>query len=140
MKTITRNLVLFALLLLAYTLLFRFGLSSLLDAERFIWVWPLAIIYAGAIFATAWSLGSRDGKDNFLFDAGLRWNLTTWIVWGASSEAWFLLDLHSRYESVRTLHLTLIIWFVFIILHVILFLILRRKRTIDGIYKEDIFE
>lgn len=139
MKIISRNLLLFAFLLLAYTLAFRFGLSTLLPAEKWIWVIVISVAYGAAIFVTAWTTGKRDGMNNFLFDAGFRWNLTTFIVWGVASEAWFLLGLHSSYESIRVVHITLLIWSGFLILHLILFLILRR-RTIKGIHKTDIFE
>jgi hypothetical protein len=139
MKIISRNLLLFASLLLAYTLAFRFGLSNLLAAEKWIWVIVISVAYGAAIFVTAWTTGKRDGINNFLFDAGFRWNLTTFIVWGAASEAWFLLNLHSTYESIRVVHITLLVWSGFLILHLILFLILRR-RTIKGIHKTDIFE
>ncbi len=80
MKIITRNLLLFAILLFAYTLLFRFGLRILLTAEKWIWVMVISLIYGAIIFVTAWMTGRRDGKENFLFDAGFRWNLTTFIV------------------------------------------------------------
>jgi len=139
MKIISRNLLLFALLLFIYSVLFRFGLSTLLTAERWVWVVLISVAYGASIFVTAWMTGKRDGMNNFLFDAGFRWNLTTFIVWGAVSEAWFLLGLHSRYESIRIVHITLLIWSGFLILHFILFLILRR-RTIKGVHKSDIFE
>jgi hypothetical protein len=139
MKIITRNLLLFALLLLLYTVLFRFGLSSLLTAEAWFWVAAIAAAYGAIIFVTAWMTGRRDGMENFLFDAGFRWNLTTFVVWGAASEAWFLLDLHSAYESIRVVHITLLIWSGFLVLHFVLLLILKR-RTIKGIHKSDIFE
>ncbi len=83
--------------------------------------------------------GRRDGRENFLFDAGFRWNLTTFLVWGLASEAWFLLGLHSVHETIRVVHITLLIWSGFLVLHFILFLILRR-RTIKGVHKSDIFE
>jgi len=65
--------------------------------------------------------------------------MTTFVVWGAASEAWFLQDLHSAYESIRVVHITLLIWSGFLVMHLILFLILKR-RTIRGIQKSDIFE
>ncbi|MCK5135390.1 MAG: hypothetical protein KAR19_06335 [Bacteroidales bacterium] len=139
MKIVTRNLITYATLLLAYTLLFRFGLSSLLTAEKWIWVKVIAVIYGAMIFVTAWMTGRRDGKENFLFDAGFRWNLTTGIVWGLVSEGWFLLGLHSNYESIRMIHIPLLIWSGFLVLHFSLFLILKR-RTIGGVHKTDIFE
>ena len=139
MKIVSRNLLLYALLLLIYTVLFRFGLSSLLAAERWVWVILIAVAYGAIIFVSAWMTGKRDGMNNFLFDAGFRWNLTTFIVWGIASEAWFLLGLHSAYESIRIVHITLFIWSGFLVLHLILFLILR-KRTIKGVHKTNIFE
>jgi len=95
MKIISRNLLIFALLLFIYTVLFRFGLGELLTAEKW--------------------------------------------VWGLASEGWFLLGLHSAHETIRIVHITLLIWSGFLILHLILFLILRR-RTIKGIHKTNIFE
>lgn len=139
MKIVSRNLLLYALLIFAYTLLFRFGLSNLLTAEKWIWVMVISILYGTVITATAWTLGRRDGKDTFLFDAGFRWSLTTFIFWGIASEAWFLLELHSDHESIRIVHITLLIWSGFLVLHFILFLLLRRK-TIKGVQKSDIFE
>lgn len=139
MKVISRNLLLFAFLLFVYTLLFRFGLGALLTAEKWFWVYMIAIVYGGMIFITAWTTGKRDGMENFLFDAGFRWNMTTFVVWGIASEAWFLLGLHSAHESIRIVHITLLIWSGFLLLHFILFLILRR-RTIKGVHKTDIFE
>lgn len=139
MKIISKNLLLFAFLLLAYTLLFRFGLGSLLTAEKYGFVAIISLLYGGIIFVTAWMTGRRDGRENFLFDAGFRWNLTTFLVWGLASEAWFLLGLHSVHETIRVVHITLLIWSGFLVLHFILFLILRR-RTIKGVHKSDIFE
>lgn len=139
MKIVSRNLLLFALLLFIYSVLFRFGLSSLLTAERWVWVILISVAYGAAIFFTAWTTGKRDGMNNFLFDAGFRWNLTTFVVWGAVSEAWFLLGFNSAYEPIRIVHITLLIWSGFLLLHFILFLILRR-RTIKGVHKTNIFE
>lgn len=139
MKIVSRNLLLFAFLLLIYTLAFRYGLGALLTAEKWIWVLIISVAYGAAIFVTAWMTGKRDGMQNFLFDAGFRWNLTTFLVWGVASETWFLLGLHSSHESIRVVHITLLIWSGFLILHFILFLVLRR-RTIKGIHKTNIFD
>lgn len=139
MKIISQNLLIYAALLLVYTVLFRFGLSSLLTAEKFLWVMIIALLYGGLIFGTAWRTGWKDGKENFLFDAGLRWNLTTGIIWGGVSEIWFRLGYNSRYEDIREVHIPLLIWSGVIVLHLILFLILRR-RTIKGVHRSDIFE
>jgi malonate transporter len=99
----------------------------------------ISVLYGGIIFVTAWMTGRRDGRENFLFDAGFRWNMTTFVVWGVASEAWFLLGLHSAHETIRVVHITLLIWSFFLLLHFLLFLILRR-RTIKGVHKMDIFD
>jgi len=139
MKIISRNLLLYALLLFVYTITFRFGLGELLTAEKWIWVIFISVAYGAMIFFTAWTTGKRDGMNNFLFDAGFRWNLCTFLVWGIASEAWFLLELQSAHENIKVVHITLLIWSGFLVLHFILFLILRR-RTIKGVHKSDIFE
>jgi hypothetical protein len=140
MKFISKNLIIYASLLFVYTVLFRLALSSLLTAERWFWVMVIAVVYGGMSFVTAWMTGKRDGMENFLFDAGFRWNLVTGIVWGLVSEAWFLLGFSSVHESIRAVHITLLIWGGFLVLHFILYRILVRRRTIKGVHRGDIFE
>jgi len=106
MKIISKNLLLYAFLLLVYTFLFRLGLSHLLTAEKWIWVIVISVLYGTIIPISAWLTGRRDGKENFLFDAGFRWTFTTFLAWGLASEAWFLLGLGSVHESIRVVHKT----------------------------------
>lgn len=59
----------------------------------------------------------------------------------------FFLIALDRYRNPKTnciknfwvVHITLLIWSGFLVLHFILFLILRR-RTIKGVHRSDIFE
>lgn len=139
MKVLTKNLSLFAILIFIHTSLFRFGLSSLLDAEKYGLVILISIIYALLMGLTGWLTGRRDGKDSFLFDAGFRWHFTTYLVWGLVSETWFLLGLNAAGEKIWQVHTTLLIWGCFLLIHLIVFLVLRKK-TIKGVHKADIFE
>lgn len=139
MKVFTKNLRLYAILILLHTILFRFGLSSMLEAEKYGGVIVFAVIYGLLMALTGWLTGRRDGKDSFLFDAGFRWHCTTYLVWGLISEAWFLLGLNAAGEKIRQVHTTLLIWGCFLLIHLIIFLVLRKK-TIKGVHKADIFE
>lgn len=139
MKIISRNLLIFAALLFIYTVLFRFGLSSILTAEKYIWILVIVILYSLVTFFTAWSLGKRDGREYFLFDAGLRWNLTTVFICSLVGEGWFLLGFQSAHENIRQIHIQVLVMSAVLLLHLIIFMILR-KRTIKGVHKSNIFE
>ena len=139
MKFITKNLIAYALLLLVYSLIFRYTLSSVLEAEKFIWAMVSGVVYGVVIFITAWKLGKGHSIKKFIFDAGLGFNVTTYIVWGLVSELWFILGLNSAYENIRSVHYTLIIWGVFLVIHFLIYLRLR-SRTIKGVLKSEIFD
>jgi hypothetical protein len=92
------------------------------------------------MFLSGWGTGHREGKENFRFDAGFRWNVVTFVMYHLVSLPWFWLGFNSAKEDIRSgIYIALVIWSVFLILHLILFLILRR-RTIKGIHKTEIFE
>jgi len=139
MKIISKNLLLFAALIFVYTVLFRYGLGSMLAAENYGWVIALSIIYGCLMGFTGWFTGYREGRQNFLFDAGFRWNLCTFLVFGSVSLAWVHIPIKPWSGSAQSVHITLLIWSFFLFLHFLLFLILRR-RTIKGVHKSDIFE
>lgn len=139
MKIFTKYYVLYLVLFAVYTIVFRYLLSSSLDAEHYTRVWIYAILYGLVIFITAWNLGKADGIKRFRFDAGTRFHAGTYLVWGIISELWFLLDLGSSHETIRIVHFTLIFWGFFLMLHFIFFFFLR-KRTIKGIHKSELFD
>ena len=139
MKFISKNLIAYSFLLLAYSLIFRYTLSSLLDAEKFILAMVSGVVYGVLIFITAWILGKAHSVKKFVFDAGLGFNVTTYIVWGLVSELWFILGFNSKYESIISVHYALIIWGVFLVLHFLLYWRLRSK-TIKGVLKSEIFD
>jgi hypothetical protein len=139
MKILSKQLALFAALFSIYTVAFRYLLSSSLQHERYSIVWVYAVLYAVAIFITAWNLGKADGMKKILFDAGLRFHVTNYLCFGIISELWFILGLNSDKESINTVHYTMIFWGLGVLLHLAIFLMLR-KNTIRGIQRSDIFD
>jgi hypothetical protein len=139
MKYITANQLRFGALLLIITIPFRLGLSRLLDANEFTTVWVLAAVYALVVFAMGWIFGRKDYESLPIYDIGFRFHLTTFIICNGVAEILFLLKFNSRYEDIRVVHLTTLIWGVFIIIHFIVFLA-TRKNAIKGISKADIFD
>jgi cobalamin synthase len=139
MKFFSKQLGLFAALFTIYTIAFRYLLSNSLQNEQFNMVWIFAALYAAAIFITAWNLGKADGMKKIFFDAGLRFHVTNYLIFGIVSELWFFLGFNSDKESINIVHYTMFFWGLGLILHFIIFLLLRRN-TIRGIQRSDIFD
>jgi len=139
MKFITKNLIVYAILLFIYSIIFRYTLSSVLEAEKFVLAMVSGVVYGVLIFITAWILGKAHSLKKFVFDAGLGFNVTTYIIWGLVSELWFILSYNSKYESIKSVHYTLIFWGVFLVIHFIIYWRLRN-RTIKGVLKSEIFD
>lgn len=90
----------------------------MLDAEMYTGIIAIAIIYYLLMALTDWLTGRRDGRESFIFDAGFRWHFSTYLVWGIVSEAWFLLGFHAKSETIRTVHITLLIWACLLFFHI----------------------
>lgn len=138
MKILTRQLIIFAILMAVYTLIFRIGLSYCIGKSAWIILGIASLVYGGSIFFTAFFLGRSDAQDSPFFDLGLRFHVTSYLIWGGVSFGWFYLGKPFRYEHVSNILHVLIYWGFLIILHTVIFLILR-KDTIRGIRKDDIF-
>ena len=139
MKILSKQIALYAIFFTLYTIAFRFLLSYSLNIEMYSVIWIYAVLYAVLIFFTAWQLGKSESLRSFIFDAGLKIHTVTYLIWGIISEAWFLLGFASGKESASVVHITLIFWGLGLILHIVIFLVLR-KNTIRGIQKSEIFE
>lgn len=138
MKIFTRQLIIFAMLMAAYTLIFRIGLSWCIGHETWILLGALSLIYGVTIFFTAFFLGRSDAQENPFFDLGLRFHVTSYLVWGAVSFGWFYLGNPHKYEHVTDILHPLLYWGFILMLHTLIFLI-ARKNTIRGIPKDEIF-
>ncbi|MFA6128286.1 MAG: hypothetical protein WC699_13370 [Bacteroidales bacterium] len=138
MKILTKQLIIFALLIAVYTLIFRAGLSYCIGHHVWILLGASSLIYSGLIFFTAFFLGKSDAQQNPFFDLGLRFHITSYLIWGAVSFGWFYLGNPHKYEHVEDILQVLIFWGFIIILHTVIFLY-TRKDTIRGIRKDEIF-
>lgn len=138
MKIFTRQLIVFAILLAVYTLVFRMGLSYFIGSKAWILLWGSAILYGTIIAFTAYFLGKADAQDNPFFDLGLRFHVASYVIWSGVSFAWFYLGNPHKYERVTDILYPLIIWSFILVLHTAAFLI-TRKKTIRGIRKDEIF-
>lgn len=139
MKIITRNQLIFAGLLTILTIAFRYGLSTLPDKELFVQVWYMAALYGIIICIIGWILGKRDYLSLPLYDVGIRFHATTYIICNIIGELWFVVGFQSTHEHIKIIHLSALIWGLGLLLHFILFLY-SRKNAIQGIKKTEIFE
>ncbi|MEN5436578.1 hypothetical protein ABE545_23305 [Sphingobacterium faecium] len=106
MKSITKNVLLYAIVALLLTITFRYCLSSVLEAKEYTLISLIAIAYGISMFASGWYFGNKDRKDLELHDIGFRFHLVTYIIFNAISEIWFLLGFNSTNEQVYGTQLT----------------------------------
>lgn len=139
MKAITRNLVLFSIGLIVFTIVFRYVLSTMLQAEHFVGIWIIAVLYAIIVFINGWIFGKRDKLTLPLYDVGFRFHLATYVICNSIAEIWYSLGLQSDFENIKAVHLTVLFWGIGLFIHFIIYLY-TRKNAIKGIKKSEIFE
>ena len=139
MKAFTTNLMYFAISFFLGAVAFRYGMSYSLECKYFDFVWILAIIYFFFNFLIGWHFCKNDYKSIPLNDVGFRFHFVTYFLFNSIGILWFLLDLNSNYESLRLVYLIAIFWGIGLIIHFIFYL-LERKKSINGLSKEDLFE
>lgn len=135
----TKNLIRFAITFALFTLTFRYVLSYLLEEKMFTLVWATAAFFMILFFGTGWFYGKKDHKELPIYDIGFRFHLATYVIFNTISEFWFLLGLQSSYESIKMVHYTAIFWGIGLLAHLIFYL-MTRKNTINGLNKNEIFE
>ncbi len=138
MKILTKQLAIFAILMAVYTLAFRIGLSYCIGHSAWVILGLSSLVYFLIIFFTAFFLGKSDAQDNPFFDLGLRFHVTSYMIWAVVSFGWFYLGYPHHYEHVTDILYPLLYWGFILILHTVIFLI-TRKDTIRGIRKDEIF-
>lgn len=139
MKTTTKNLIIYALILMVLTILFRYVMSLALANEIFYMPWPIGIVYGTIIFIIAWNFGKRIRLDLPILDLGFRMHFVTYLVCNIIGEAWFIFGFHSRFEHIRVIHITALAWGVGLLFHYISFRF-ARKDSIKGLKKSEIFD
>jgi len=140
MKTLkTSSLFWFAAVAICLTIAFRFFLSYGIDNKIALLVNLNAIVYGLLMFGAGWYFGKKEAEYLPVSDIGFRFHLATYIIYNLISQTWFVAGFNSVYEKQSLVHMTMIIWGGFLLLHFIVFL-LTRKNTIKGLHKNDIFE
>ena len=139
MKTMTKHLAGFAATALILTIAVRASLSFLLEARQFALTYVVAGIYAICMFAAGWLFGEKESQHLPIYDIGFRYNLITFLIFNGISELWFILGFNSDYERISSVHFAAILWGTIVLIHYFFFL-RYRKKSINGLNKEDLFE
>lgn len=139
MKTITKNLMYYAIFFFTAAIVFRYCLSATLENRSFTLVWILAVGYFLFNFFIGWFFGKKDYESLPLYDIGFRIHFLTYILFNMVSVLWFLFGFNSQFENIGIVFSIALFWGIILLLHFVFYLI-ERKRTINGLNKEDIFE
>jgi hypothetical protein len=139
MKTLTKNLMYFAVLFFIGAIVFRYSLSDFIENRSYTLIWIIAIIYFFFNFFIGWFYGKRDYEALPLYDIGFRFHFVTYLIFNAVSVLWFLFGFHSHFESIKMVYSIILFWGIGLLIHFVFYLI-ERKNSINGLNKEDIFE
>ena len=136
---ITKHLVWFTITTLLLSIGFRLLLNFLLNEQLYVFSDVAGAVYGASVFAAGWLFGEKEGRHLPINDMGFRYNLATFLVFNLVWGGWIVLGLNGEYGSLRSLYGIALIWSPLLLIH--LFLSLRlRKKSIEGLDKEDIFE
>lgn len=138
-KMITPYLLRFMIAATLLTIVFRYLLSYFLTNEQYIGVILIAMGYGLGMFFSGLYFGKKDGAYLPIFDIGFRFHLATFVVHNALSIVWLKWGNPSAKESLNQLWVSMCIWGVFLLIHFIAYLRLRRN-AIDNLDKNDLFE
>lgn len=139
MKTITPYLLKFAVAATFLTIVFRYFLSYGIDNKSAIIIALSAVFYGIAMFISGWYFGRKDGEYLPIYDVGFRFHATTYLVHNLISVLWFTFSFNSNYEKLQIIYSTALIWGILLIVHLIFYL-RARKKSINNLYKEDLFD
>lgn len=139
MKPITPYLIKFAITAAFLTIAFRYVLSYGIEHQNHNANIYSAVLYGSLMFVSGWIFGKKDNEYLPIFDIGFRFHLTAYLIHNGLSLSWVSLGLGAKDESLSIALMVAAYWGVFLVIHFIFYMI-ARKRTIDSLDKEDIFE
>lgn len=139
MKTITKNLMYFAIFFFIGAIVFRYFLSVNIENHSYYLLWITAVCYFSFNFSIGWFFGKRDYESLPLYDVGFRFHFVTYLLFNIIAVLWFSLGFHSQFESIGSVYAIALFWGIGLLIHFIFYLI-ARKNTIKGLNKEEIFE
>ncbi|KUF40177.1 hypothetical protein HX017_18440 [Myroides marinus] len=139
MKTITPYLLRFGLVATILTIIFRYFLSYGIENQSGNIITISAVIYGTLMFASGWYFGRQDGEYLPIYDVGFRFHLTTYLIHNGISLLWIGLGFGAKYENINVSIMVAVYWGIFLLVHFVFFL-WARKKSINNLNKEDIFE
>lgn len=135
----TSNLLKFAAVASVLTVTFRLFLSIGIENRSNAIIMVSAIAYFIAMFLAGWIFGKKEWNHLPIHDVGFRFHTTTYLIYIAFSELWFIFNFNTKSETITTIHITAAIWGVFLLCHFIYYLYIR-KNTINHLDKEELFD
>lgn len=140
MKTlITNNLLKFTLVTIILTILFRIVLSTSITNKITLGVIICSILYGILMWFNGRYFGRKEYEYLPIYDIGFRFHLFTFLAHNLVSVLWFVFAFESKYENIKVIYITALIWSVFLIIHLIYYLSIR-KSSIKNLDKENLFE
>ena len=140
MKTlITNNLLKFTLGTIILTILFRLVLSTSITNKMTLGLIICSIVYGVLMWFNGKYFGRKEYEYLPIYDIGFRFHLFTFLAHNLVSVLWFVFAFESKYENIKVIYITALIWSVFLIIHLVYYLSVR-KSSIKNLDKENLFE
>jgi hypothetical protein len=136
---ITSYLLKFAFVATILVIIFRYFLSYGIENESRLIIVLSSVSYSICMFIAGFYFGKKDGNFLPIYDVGFRFHFTTYLVHNIISELWFILKFNSGFERIERIHQTVIIWGILLLIHFIIFM-LMRKKSFKGLDKKELFE
>ena len=133
-KIFTTFLLKFALVATVLAIVFRLALTYGVKNELNLFIILLSVLYSICMFAAGWYYGKKDANYLPIYDVGFRFHFTTYLVFVSIGELALCFGLNAA-----GIHITAIIWGIFLVIH-FLFFLWARKKSIQGLSKEELFE
>ena len=121
------------------TIIFRLGLSTSITNKMKVAVILCAVFYGVLMWLNGNYFGRKEYEYLPIYDIGFRFHLSTFLVHNVISLFWFVWSFESKYEDIKTIYWTALIWFVILLIHFIYY-VYTRKSTIHNLDKDDLFE
>jgi hypothetical protein len=98
-----------------------------------------SIVYGILMWFNASYFGRKEYEYLPIYNIGFRFHLSTFLAHNIVSVLWFVFAFESKYENIKVIYITALIWSVILIIHLIYYLSIR-KETIKNLDKENLFE
>lgn len=118
------------------TLLFRYALGLCIGTNRGMLSVLCSVVYAICMFLCGWYFGKKDGAENGFHGVGFRFHAATYLLCIGVGYVALLAGWNT--ESPKAMAITAISWGGALVVHLVLFLV-ERRRTIKGYDKDDLF-